>query len=37
MEANFRNKGSSLNQGEGEEMSDGLSDNPTRFPKDGFP
>ena len=33
----FRNKSSSLNQGEGEEVADGLSDNSLRFPKDGFP
>ena len=32
-----RNKSSSLNQGEGEEVADGLSDNPLRFSKDGFP
>ena len=33
----FRNKSSSLKQGEDEEMSDELSDNSSRFPKDGFP
>ena len=33
----FRNKSSSLNQGEGEESADGLSDNSPIFPKDGFP
>ena len=29
----FRNKSSSLNQGEDEEVADGLSDNPLTFPK----
>ena len=33
----FRIMRSSLNQGEDEEVADGLSDNPLRFPKDGFP
>ena len=33
----FRNKSSSLNQGEDEGVADGLSDNSLRFPKDGFP
>ena len=33
----FRNKNSSLHQGEAEEVADGLSDNSMRFPKDGFP
>ena len=33
----FRNKSSSLNQGEGEEVADGLNENSLRFPKDGFP
>ena len=33
----FRNKSSSLNQGEEEEVDDELSDNPPRFSKDGFP
>ena len=33
----FRNKSSSLNQGEDEEVADGLSDNTSKFPKDGFP
>ena len=33
----FRNKISSLNQGEDEEVADGLSDNRSKFPKDGFP
>ena len=32
-----RNKSSSLNQGKGEEVADGLSDNSLRFSKDGFP
>ena len=36
-ESKFRNKSSSLNQGEDEEVADGLSDNSSRFPKDGFP
>ena len=36
-ESKFRNKSSSLNQGEDEEVTDWLSDNPLRFPKDGFP
>ena len=31
----FQNKSSSLKQGEGEEMADGLGDNPSRFSKDG--
>ena len=33
----FRNQSSSVNQGEDEEVADELSDNSTRFPKDGFP
>ena len=33
----FRNKSSSLNQGENEEVADELSDISMRFPKDGFP
>ena len=33
----FRNKSSSLNQGEDEEVADELSDNSLRFPKYGFP
>ena len=33
----FRNKSSPLNQGEEEEVADELSDNESRFPKDGFP
>ena len=33
----FRNKSSSVNQGDEEEVADGLSDNSSRFPKDGFP
>ena len=33
----FQNKSSSLKQGEGEEMADGLGDNPSRFSKDGSP
>ena len=33
----FQNKSSSVNQGENEEVADGLSDKSTRFPKDGFP
>ena len=33
----FRNKSSSLNQGENEEVADELSDNSSRLPKDGFP
>ena len=33
----FRNKISSLNQGEDEEVADGLSDNSSWFPKGGFP
>ena len=33
----FRNKNSSLNQGNDEGVADGLSDNPLRFSKDGFP
>ena len=36
-ESEFWNKSSSLNQGEDEEVADGLSDNPSKFPKDGFP
>ena len=32
----FRNKSSSLNQGEGEEVADELSDNSSRFPKMDF-
>ena len=33
----FRIMSSSLNQGDDEEVADGLSDNPLRFSKDGFP
>ena len=33
----FRNKSTSLNQGEDEEVAGGLSNNSSRFPKDGFP
>ena len=33
----FRNKSSSLNQEEDEEVADKLSDNSPRLPKDGFP
>ena len=33
----FRNKSSSLNQGEDEGVADELNDNSSRFPKDGFP
>ena len=33
----FRNKSSSFNQGEDEEVADELSDNSLRFSKDGFP
>ena len=33
----FQSKSSSVNQGEDEEVADCLSDNPLRFPKDGFP
>ena len=33
----FQNKSSSLNQGEDEEVAEGLNDNSLRFPKDGFP
>ena len=33
----FRNKSSSLNQGEGEEVADELNGNSPRFPKDGCP
>ena len=33
----FQIMGSSLNQGEDEEVADELSDNESRFPKDGFP
>ena len=33
----FRNKSSSFNQGEGEEVADELSDNSLRLSKDGFP
>ena len=36
-ESEFRNKSSSLNQGEGEGVADGLSDNSSRLIKDGFP
>ena len=32
----FRNKSSSLNQGEDEGVADGLSDNSSRFPKRGI-
>ena len=33
----FRNKSSSVNQGEDEGVAAGLSENSSRFPKDGFP
>ena len=33
----LRNKSPSLNQGEDEEVADGLHDNSSRFPEDGFP
>ena len=33
----FQNKSSSLNQGEDEEVADGLSDISSRLTKDGFP
>ena len=33
----FRNKSSSVNQREDDEVADGLSDRSSRFPKDGFP
>ena len=33
----FRNKSSSVNQGEDEEVADRLSNKSSRFPKDGFP
>ena len=33
----FENNSSSLKQGEGEQMADGLGDNPSRFSKDGSP
>ena len=33
----FQNKISSVNQGEDEEVADELSDNSSRFSKDGFP
>ena len=33
----FRNKSPSVSQREDEEVTDWLSDNPLRFPKDGFP
>ena len=33
----FRNKSSSLTQGEDEEVADRLSNKSLRFPKDGFP
>ena len=33
----FRNKSSSLNQGEDKDVADGLNDNSMRFSKDGFP
>ena len=33
----FRNKSSSLNQGEDEGVADGISDNPRDFQKGGFP
>ena len=32
-----QNKSSSVNQGEDEEVADGLSDNSSRLTKDGFP
>ena len=35
--SDFRNKSSPLNQGEDEEVADGLGDNSSRFPKDGSP
>ena len=33
----FRNKSSSLNQGEDEGVADGISENPRDFQKGGFP
>ena len=36
-ESKFRNKSSSLNQGEDEEVADGLSNNSSRIAKDGCP
>ena len=33
----FRNKSSSVSQGEDDEVANGLNDKPSRFPKDGFP
>ena len=33
----FRNKSSSVNQREDEEVADGISDNSSRLTKDGFP
>ena len=33
----FRNKSSSVKQGEDEEVADGLSNNSLRISKDGFP
>jgi len=33
----FRNKSSTLNQGEVEDLADGLSDYSSRLTKDGFP
>ena len=33
----FRYKSSSINLGEGGEVADEISDNESRFPKDGFP
>ena len=36
-EVTFVNKSPSLTQGEDKEVADGLSDNPLRFSKDGFP
>ena len=33
----YQNKSASLSQGEEEEVADGLSDNSSRFPEDGFP
>ena len=36
-ESEFRNMSSSVNQGEDDEVVDGLSNKSSRFPKDGFP
>ena len=36
-ESKFRNKSSSLNQGDDEDVADGLNDNLSRLTKYGFP